>query len=457
MDPARIVFVGDLHLGRRPSALPDRDALGSYGLSASQLGPAEVWRRTVDLALDRGAHAVVLAGDVVDRPDDRFEAGRVLEVGIQRLTEAGISVHAVVGNHDVDALPRVARMIPGFELIGAGGTWQVVRLEREGVVPCQLAGWSFPTRRVEESPLRDFDRRALEDGVAALGVLHCDLDASVGGYAPVRLSELERTGLDGWLLGHVHKPAELSARPLGYLGSMVGLDAGEPGARGPWWVEVEGPGRISAQHVPLSPTRYETVDCALAGLRDGERADVADDLHARIDAALDALHARLEADDGVGRARARVVIVRVRARGKERHVGSIRRVLFDSSLRAARSIDQTLYVVEKVVEDATPDLDLDALVERADAPGLLARRLVELRDGSPRARALIEKARLAFEAASSEARFGQLDAAIGLGERESDAAQESIADVLLRAGTRELEGLLGQERSALAAAGEATP
>ena len=46
---------------KRPSALPD--TLGDYGLSHGELGPAEVWRRTVDHAIEARAHAVVLAGD----------------------------------------------------------------------------------------------------------------------------------------------------------------------------------------------------------------------------------------------------------------------------------------------------------------------------------------------------------------------------------------------------------
>ena len=70
----RILAVGDIHLGRTPSRLPP-------DLSARELGPSEAWRRTVEAALEEEVAAVLLAGDVVDRDDDFFEAYRVLEGG----------------------------------------------------------------------------------------------------------------------------------------------------------------------------------------------------------------------------------------------------------------------------------------------------------------------------------------------------------------------------------------
>lgn len=447
MEPARFVFVGDLHLGRRPSALPDD--LEGLGLRASGLGPAEVWRRTVELAIERAAHAVVLAGDVVDREDDRFEAGRALRDGIARLVGAGIGVFAVVGNHDVTALPRVADALAGFELLGRGGQWQAVDLEREGVVPVRLVGWSFPRASVSESPLGSLDRALGAADRATLGVLHCDLDASRSPYAPVRSVELDDAGFDAWLLGHVHKPHDLAARPVGYLGSMTGLDAGEPGPRGPWWVEVEGPGRVAASHLPIAPIRYETVDCALEGLRSGDRADLEDDFEARIRAALEALHDRLEQRGEVGPGAAALVIARVRVQGRERHDLGVRRVLFDDRFLAPHSFGSTHYAVERVIEAERPDLDLDALARGVDAPGLLARRLVGLRDGDAEARALLARAEAALDAETAGGRFALLDPPAWKQDEP-----EALAALLLRAGLRELEGLLAQS-AALAGAGDA--
>ena len=254
----KILAVGDMHLGRTPSRLPPQ-------LHAPELGPAEAWRRTVAAALDHGVKAVLLAGDVVDRDDDFFEAYRALESGVKTLADAGIAVVGVAGNHDVKVLPRLVRHIPKFRLLGEGGRWESCRID-DGRDAVTLWGWSFPQARVLESPLEG-SRPDPVPGIN-LGLLHCDRDAGPDSpYAPVTRQELERAGLDGWLLGHIHRPDALTAAsPSGYLGSLTGLDRGESGPRGPWMMTVAD-GRIAeVEHLPLAPLRWEALEVDLEGI-----------------------------------------------------------------------------------------------------------------------------------------------------------------------------------------------
>src|SRR5262245_40987018 len=106
----RLLFVGDIHLGRRPTGLPE--SLRELGVDPAELTPAAAWRAAVAIARDLRVDAVVLAGDVVDHADDRFEAYAHLEAGVRDLEAASIATVAVVGNHDVEVLPRLARQIP---------------------------------------------------------------------------------------------------------------------------------------------------------------------------------------------------------------------------------------------------------------------------------------------------------------------------------------------------------
>ena len=257
----QLLFVGDIHLGRQPDRLVD------VGPDTSALAPTEAWKRVVTYALDNAVSAVVLAGDVVDNDRDRFEAYGHLERGIQRLAAADIPVIAVAGNHDGIVLPRLAKSLghSGFKLLGVGAKWE--RIELGSDPPVDLLGWSFPSRHWKANPLRSpglaesiADRRPT---AALLGVLHTDLGGGASSpYAPVSASELEQEReVDGWFLGHIHKPGELhTARPIGYLGSLVGLDRGETGARGPWLVTVEGRGQVSAKQVPLGPVHWEAAE-----------------------------------------------------------------------------------------------------------------------------------------------------------------------------------------------------
>ena len=87
---AKLLFVGDIHLGKLPSGLPDR-LVADTGVH-QDLGPVGAWRRTVDQAVEQGVDAVVLAGDVVHAENARFEAFGPLVAGVEKLNRHGIQV-----------------------------------------------------------------------------------------------------------------------------------------------------------------------------------------------------------------------------------------------------------------------------------------------------------------------------------------------------------------------------
>jgi len=434
---AKLLFVGDIHLGRRPRRLPvGLEDLTGVGIG--ELTPAAAWRSSVRLAVELEVDAVVLAGDVVDDVENRFEAASQLQRGVEELSRAGIGVFAVAGNHDVEALPRVADQLPEFHLLGRRGDWESVRIEGRSGTPVDLWGWSFPRERVETSPL---ERMPLErePSVACLGVLHCDLDAGRSPYAPVARRDLEAAQADAWLLGHIHKPHALAgARPIGYLGSLVGLDPGEPGPHGPWLVEVDGPGRVSATQVPLSPIRWESLAVELGEQGAADEHDIGDAWVAAIIRAMRDLHERTASERE--RPGLRVVGCRVRVSGRGRHHAHVHRLLLDESAWPQRDLDGVHYFVEKVVEQAVPDLDLARLAQGADPPGLLAQRLLELQaDGEP-ARALCARVAQHLESALARPRWQQL--------REPMPSEHEISERIARVATRLLDELLEQPAAA---------
>ncbi len=151
----QILCAGDMHLGRRPTRVPETADLNA-------LKPTAVWRSFVNTAIERKVDVVVLTGDVVDESNKFFEAYSALQSGIERLTKSGIPVVAVSGNHDFDVLPRLADQIPGFHLLGRGGQWQDFVLEKDGISVVRFQGWSFPTRHVSHDPLTGYEAPADE-------------------------------------------------------------------------------------------------------------------------------------------------------------------------------------------------------------------------------------------------------------------------------------------------------
>jgi len=97
MPDFRFLHAADLHLDS-----PLR------GLEADPFAPAELIRgatrralgRLVDLAIDEKVDFLLIAGDIYDGDWPDFGTGLFFAAQMRRLTQAGIPVFAIRGNHD---------------------------------------------------------------------------------------------------------------------------------------------------------------------------------------------------------------------------------------------------------------------------------------------------------------------------------------------------------------------
>lgn len=426
--PARLLCIGDIHLGRRPSRIPGN--LSDYGVRAGDLTPAAAWRRAVEVAIEQRVNAVVLAGDVVESDNQYFEAYGPLQAGVQRLVAAGIPVIGVAGNHDTLVLPRLATDVPGFTLLGRGGTWESHVLEVDGVPAVRFLGWSFPQKIVPFSPL-DTVPAAVGD-LPTIGVLHCDLDARGSVYAPISTAALRAAPGDAWLLGHIHSPsAQPGPAPRGYLGNISSLDPGETGQRGAWLLDVKGPGDVSLSRLYISPLRWESVQVDLGQVSEP------DDLEGAIVRAVHALHGRLEATLGETRA----VGCRVKLVGASPKHRAIVASLEKKDARALRSKNgDCIYFVESVEDDARQAVDLAELARGTDPPALLANMLLEVQNDTDAGRRIVREAMVELDKTARMPNWAQLGPVVDL--------PASARHHVLRAGLGALEALLAQREPA---------
>jgi len=251
-----LVLASDLHLGRASARLPETAAPREHSA-------AKAWLRLCHLAVERGAAAVLLAGDQFDRDNRYFEASGAWERGLTVLHNAAIPCVAVSGNHDHVAFPtwvdQRAAQFPHFHALGMNATWE--SLDLPGL---RCIGWSFPraTERVATSAVAGFPQELITRQPPTVALVHADLDASASPYHPVRIAELRGVPVTLWVTGHLHAPRLITggAGPaLVNPGTPQALDPGEPGLHGAVLASRVGE-TWQFEPAPLSSVRYEAVD-----------------------------------------------------------------------------------------------------------------------------------------------------------------------------------------------------
>lgn len=436
---AKILAIGDVHLGTRCSGLPDN--VSEWGFNSSDFSPASALSAAVDLALKENVDGVLFAGDVVDSTNARFEAIQSLEPNIERLLDADIDVIAVAGNHDVEALPRIANIYGGFTLLGADGRWQSHVISRAEKPLVEILGWSFSERRINYSPVAQLLEEPLPQSqvnIPRIGLVHADLDASGGSYAPIKQSELNQTGLDGWLLGHIHKPSltnesgSPASYPSGYLGSLVGLDPSETGPRGPWLISIPSGSDIQIEHHPIAPLRWEYLYINVQGINDPE------DFPDLILSMAERKYRELAASGSAPRALGLRAIIEGASPVYEEIESYIEGRRWE---QLSRTIEDSFVFINKVVNRMGLHIDLNDRAKGDHPVAIMARRVILLEQNNGPAKDLVKKIQTDLKPLATDPRWQDLN--------ENRDAHDPIDDealrlLLLEAGKSALNAMIGQ-------------
>jgi DNA repair exonuclease SbcCD nuclease subunit len=428
----KLLCTADLHLGRRPSRLPE-------GADAARFSTTAAWDNLVREALAHQVDCLVLGGDLVDRGNRFFEAFAPLQQGIAKLAAAGIDTVAVSGNHDFDVLPRLHRQLAQsrFHLLGQGGDWQRLILERDSRPALCIDAWSFPFQHVAESPVSSYPFRPAE-GVPTLGLVHGDLDQSASRYAPLPTASLVALPPDFWVVGHTHRGGLVPASAGHVLspGSPQGLDPAENGWHGAWLVELASGTRPRVQALPVAALCYEELDLpatAIKGLPDLQSVVLAGIREKCLQ--LRETWPRLD-----------MLSLRLRLSG---HCPVPRHELEAALLGLSRDqtdilpeIDGVAVSLEQTEVATRPDIELETLALVDDLPGDLARMLLDLEAGrqSESLAQLAEMLRGERETLYRSAPFLPIHAIAG-------PAPASELELLRQEGWRLLSALLSQKES----------
>lgn len=272
MGSARFLHAADLHLGSALKSLGN--ALSESDFDRFKLLANKSFDRLVQTAIDEQVDFMVLAGDIYDDADRDPGAQRRFLLGLRRLTEIGIRVFMVHGNHDPFTKEIKNGLLPEGVTVFPAGKLSAEPFTMSNGAEVVVAGVSY-SKRDED---RNFTHLFAElTGKTIIGVLHTNVggNAQHGNYAPCSIRDLEQSPVNYWALGHIHLRT-VKQTPRGwwaYPGNLQGRNAkaSECGPKGALIIDVDETGWIAEpRFVECSEFTFERVEIDL-----GDVAEVA--------------------------------------------------------------------------------------------------------------------------------------------------------------------------------------
>lgn len=355
----RFVHTADIHLDSPLRGLSTDDPAIADRIRRA---PREAFDNLVGMVIDEKADFLVIAGDLYDGDWRDFNTGLFFASQMGRLSQAGIPVFLLYGNHDAESQTTRQLTLPDNVTKFSSKKAESYRLEQLGAV---LHGRSYPQRDVTENLVPDYPEPV--DGMFNIGVLHTGL-GGMGGhkdYAPCALAELIAKGYDYWALGHVHQGQILHTAPhVVFPGNLQGRHIHETGPKGACLVSVEDGEVAEVTTLAADDVRWTALSVNV------EDCD-------RFPAVVERIRSAIEI--GVSElAESRLLACRLTLTGRTdlhtRLVGSEDAIVAEARA-AALGLGQGVAWVEQVVISTSPVIDATSLRQREDAIGDIRRLL----------------------------------------------------------------------------------
>lgn len=360
----RFVHAADLHLDTPFEGIGRASPEIAQQLRDTSLA---VFDSLIDLAIERGALFVVLAGDIYDGPQRGIRAQIRFLRGMERLAARGIRVFVVHGNHDpVEEGWSAIRAWPEGVRIFRASDVESIPVLHDGTQVATVHGISYPRSEVTENLALRFPRTATSG--FHIGILHCNIGGNTlhASYSPCSIDDLRRSSMHYWALGHIHAHQILQEHNpcIVYSGSLQGRSPklSEQGSKGAVVVEVADDTLLAVDFVPLDRIRFVSLSVDAT-----EAADVPD-LFRRLSGA-----ARAAQYEHSGRA----LVIQVRIAGRTplhvelRHAGLVQEML--AQLREDFSTTTPFVWWNTVQIETLPPTDRDAIRRRGDFTAELLR------------------------------------------------------------------------------------
>ena len=296
----KIIHFADLHLGVESYGRIDP----ASGLSSRFFDFLSAFDRLVDFAIENRVDLVLFCGDAYKSRDPSQTQQREFARRIKRLSESGIPVFLLVGNHDLpNAIGRattteifdtlaieniyVANRPDVHRIPTPGGIVQIVSLPwlrrsallgKEDSKNLNFSQLNERMQQVLTGIIKDSAEK-LDPELPSILAAHVwvvgacvgsETSMTIGQEHVLLLSNIALPAFDYVALGHIHRHQVLSQKPpVVYAGSLERLDFGdEKDDKGFYLVEIEpdketGQRRVSYRFQPINGRRFVTINADL--------------------------------------------------------------------------------------------------------------------------------------------------------------------------------------------------
>lgn len=262
----RFIHLSDLHLGKR---VKDFSMLEDQRFILSQI---------LDIIDSQKADAVIIAGDIYDKPLPPAEAVELFDDFLFRLSERALKVFIISGNHDsAERISFGARMMDksGIYLSPVyDGEVRPISLE-DGFGPVNVYMLPFIKPIHVRRAFPEAEINSLNEAIALAiekmdadytqrnilithqfvsGAESCESEVSVGGTDSLDHAVIEN--FDYVALGHLHGPQSVGNERIRYCGTPLKYSFSEAGhKKSVTVVEMNEKGNVVIDTVPLKPLR----------------------------------------------------------------------------------------------------------------------------------------------------------------------------------------------------------
>ena len=260
------IHAADIHLDRPFSGLSKY----SYDVNNENLykeATQKAFNKLIDFALLKNVDFVLFAGDTFDSTEQDFKSKLILKEGLLKLSNAGIKVYLICGNHDpITAFNKNTfnfKEDSNVKIIGLNtpqfGKFKINNKNNEEIALLHALSYSENTFR--ENPLNYYNKASQEDKkLFNIGLMHIDKDSDkTSPYLPCNTGELKSLDYDYYALGHIHVP-DINDEKIRYSGTIQGRNSKEAGEHGIYYVKVENNQIVKNTFVPTDIIRFENIN-----------------------------------------------------------------------------------------------------------------------------------------------------------------------------------------------------